>query len=226
MPRFEATATNAPRAGRKGSRRAGSGRAARLRKRASKSASSAVWPGVTAGQYQPLTVDDITRVHHGALAILANTGVADATRELLDIALPQGCKLNEHGRLCFPASLMEDLLAASAKEYVVYARGERAGKDDIYCNGTKVHFSTAGSAVTTFQAESRTYRASTILDIYDFTRLTDTLEHIHMIGDTVVPTDVPDDFEHDINIAYALTAATEKNHYVCRFAAASTLNQE
>jgi trimethylamine--corrinoid protein Co-methyltransferase len=165
---------------------------------------------VTAGQYQPLTVDDMTRIHHGALAILANTGVADATRELLDIALPQGCKLNEHGRLCFPASLMEDLIAASAKEYVVYARGERAGKDDIYCNGTKVHFSTAGSAVTTFQAESRTYRASTILDIYDFTRLTDTLEHIHMIGDTVVPTDVPDDFEHDINIAYALTAATEK----------------
>ena len=94
--------------------------------------------------------------------------------------------------------------------YVVYARGERAGKDDIHCDGSKLHFSTAGSAVTTLDPETRAYRPSTILDVYDFTRLTDTLEHVHMCGDTVIATDLTDDFEHDMNIAYALTAGTEK----------------
>ncbi|MCP4982465.1 MAG: trimethylamine methyltransferase, partial [Gammaproteobacteria bacterium] len=56
----------------------------------------------------------------------------------------------------------------------------------------------------------KTYRASTILDIYDFTRLVDTLDNIHMTGDTVVGTDVPDDFEHDMSMVYALLVGTQK----------------
>ena len=192
------------------SRGSGAGRAARLEMRQNSAPSEAVWAGAPGGQFRPLSHADMSMIHKGALQILARTGVADATPELLDIALPKGCELNKHGRLCFPISLMEDILAGAAKEYVVYARGERAGKDDIYCDGTKVHFSTAGSAVTTFESDTRTYRASTILDVFDFTRLTDTLDHLHMCGATVVPTDLPDDFEHDMNIAYALSAGTEK----------------
>ncbi len=191
-------------------RRRGGARAERLKQRKANTPAQAVWPGIEAGQFKPLTQGDMEKVHRGALEILAVTGVADATQELLDIVMPKGCTLNEHGRLCFPVSLMEDIISGAAKGYVVYARGERAGKDDIYCENSKLHFSTAGSAVTTFDPETRTYRASTILDVYDFTRLTDTLEHVHMCGDTVIATDLIDDFEHDMNVAYALTAGTEK----------------
>ena len=109
-------------------------------------------------------------LHRGALEILATTGVAEATRELLDIVLPKGCTLNRHGRLCFPVALMEEIIAGAANGYVVHARGGRAGSGDIHCDGTKVHFSTAGSAVTTLDAQTRSYRASTILDVYDFTQ--------------------------------------------------------
>ncbi len=195
--------------GRKPGRRGGA-RAERLKQRKANTPAQAVWPGIEAGQFKPLTQADMEKVHRGALEILAVTGIADAPQELLDIVLPKGCTLNEHGRLCFPVALMEDIISGAANGYVIHARGERAGKGDIYCDGSKLHFSTAGSAVTTFDSETRTYRPSTILDVYDFTRLTDTLEHIHMCGDTVIATDLVDDFEHDMNVAYALTAGTEK----------------
>lgn len=201
---------NTERPKRKRGRRADSGRASRVKKRLSEKPSIAVWPGVESNWFRPLDDPAMESVHAAALDVLADTGVGDATEELLEIALAKGCHVNEHGRLCFPASLIEDLIAGASREYVVYARGERAGNDDMYCNGNRVHFSTAGSAVTTFVSDSKTYRASNILDIYDFTRLTDRLDNIHMCGDTVVATDLTEDFTHDINVAYALLAGTEK----------------
>ena len=150
------------------------------------------------------------QVHQAALEILATIGIMDWTQDLLDIALPKGCHLNVHDRLCFPEALIEDLIASAARSFVVHARGSRAGKDDIDCSGSKVYFATSGSAVTILEPETRTYRASTLKDVYDFTRLTDKLDNIHMVGDTVVPTDVIDNLEHDLNIPYAMMAATEK----------------
>lgn len=190
--------------------RRGNARADRLAKRKSSAASAAVRPGVSGGAYKPLTDAEMDKVAKAALDILEQVGVGDATQALLDIVLPKGCRLNEHGRVCFPVSLMEDIIANAASSYTVYARGSRAGNDDIHCSANKVYTSTAGSAVTTFDAQTRDYRASTILDVYDFTRLTDLLENIHMVGDTVVATDLVDDFEHDMNVAYALMAATQK----------------
>ncbi|MCP4492327.1 MAG: trimethylamine methyltransferase [Gammaproteobacteria bacterium] len=190
--------------------RRGGARTERLIQRNANTSAQAVWPGIGTGQFKPLSQADMEKVHRSALEILAVTGIADTTQELLDIVMPKGCTLNAHERLCFPVALMEDIISTAANGYVVHARGERAGKDDIHCEGSKLHFSTAGSAVTTFDPETRTYRPSTILDVYDFTRLTDSLEHVHMCGDTVIATDITDDFEHDINIAYALAAGTEK----------------
>lgn len=150
------------------------------------------------------------RVHHAALQILETVGIGDPIPELLDEVLDKGCVLNGHGRLCFPKAMMEDIIANASRSFVVHARGARKGRDDMECSGSRVYYATSGSAVTTFDAETRTYRASTLRDIYDFTRLTDRLDNIHMVGDTVVPTDVTDDFEHDINVPYAMILGTEK----------------
>ncbi len=191
-------------------RRPSAGRKARTKKRMSGGANRAIRPGMHGGQYRPLSETDMGKIHSGALEILATTGIGEPLPELLDIVLPLGCYLNGHGRLCFPKAMIEDLIAGAAREYTVFARGSRAGKDDIHCNGNRVYFSNSGSAVTTLDAEARTYRASTILDLYDFTRLVDRLDNIHMCGDTVIGTDVPDDYEHDMTMVYALLAGTEK----------------
>ena len=194
----------------RGGRRRGAGRAARLAQRQSGDAAKSIWPGLAGGQYRPLGEPDIKRIHAAALEILATTGIGDPTRELIDLVVPKGCTLNEHGRLCFPAALIEDVIAGAARDYTVHARGSRSPDSDVNCNGSRVHFCTAGSAVTTFDSRSRAYRPSTLVDLYDFARLLDRLDNIHLVGQTIVATDIEDDFEHDINIFYALMAATEK----------------
>ena len=147
-------------------------------------------PACPGGRYKPLSDADIASIHRAALRVLERTGLADATQELLDLVLPRGAVLNEHNRLCFPAALMEDILTGAAREFYVHARGERAGKDDMHCTAENVYFANSGTAVTTFDAASNSYRPSTLRDIYDFTRLVDRLDNIHMTGDTVLATDV------------------------------------
>lgn len=194
----------------RGTRKREGGRNARRTKRQAQTTSQAIWPGIPGGSYKPLSEHDMEQVHQAALEILATIGIEDWTQDLLDTVLPRGAHLNEHNRLCFPKALIEDIISGAARRFVVHARGSRKGTDDIECSGSKVYFATSGSAVTTFEPETKTYRPSTLQDVYDFTRLTDRLDNIHMIGDTVVPTDVTDDFEHDINIPYTMMTATEK----------------
>ena len=195
---------------RRRSRRGGAGRAGRIEARTAATPSKAIHAGISGGRYEPLSQADMEKVHDAALTILEKTGIGDPIDELLDCVLPKGTFLNEHGRLCFPRTLMEDLIAGAAREYTVHARGSRAGGDDIHCTKKQVYYSNSGTAVTTFEADTRTYRPSLLIDNYDFTRLVDTLDNIHMTGATVLATDIADDFEHDINMVYALLSGSEK----------------
>ncbi len=190
--------------------RRGGGRAARVAQRQERGVPLAVRPGLTGGAFQPLSERDIARIHDAALDILETLGIGDPTDELNEIALAKGCRLNEHGRLCFPRALIEDVISGACREYVVYARGGRSPDYDIRAGGRRVHFCTAGSAVTTFQYDTRTYRPATLVDIYDFVRLIDRLDNIHLVGQPVIATDVKDLFAHDISVLYAQISATEK----------------
>jgi trimethylamine--corrinoid protein Co-methyltransferase len=190
--------------------RRGGGRAARMAQRQDSAARQAVWPGLEGGGLKPLSDADIGRIHEAALDILESVGIGDPTEELLDIALPKGCVVNEHGRLSFPRALVEDVIAGAARDYVVHARGSRSPDYDIRAGGKRVHFCTAGSAVTTYRHETRNYRPSTLADVYDFVRLIDRLDNIHLVGQPVIATDIDDLFQHDIGILYAQVQATEK----------------
>ncbi|MGI9390482.1 MAG: trimethylamine methyltransferase family protein [Boseongicola sp.] len=194
----------------KSRRRGGGGRAARIAVHKTTTGNEAVQGGTPGGRYRPLSQADMENIHEATLSVLENTGLADTFDELLELVLPKGAVLNEHGRLCFPRALMEDILAGAAKEFYVYARGEREGKDDMHCTSESVYFANSGTAVTTFDAKTKSYRPSDLRDVYDFTRLVDQLENIHMLGDTVLATDVTDDFAHDMNTVYAMLAGSQK----------------
>lgn len=191
-------------------RRGGGGRAARIAVQQATTGNEAVRGGLSGGRYRPLSNQDMENIHRAALHVLETTGITDHFPELLELVLSKGAVLNEHDRLCFPRALMEDLLAGAAQEFYVYARGEREGRDDMHCTAQSVYFANSGTAVTTFDAATKTYRPSTLRDVYDFTRLVDRLENIHMLGDTVLATDVPDDFAHDMNTVYAMLAGSQK----------------
>ncbi|MEI2804835.1 trimethylamine methyltransferase family protein [Albidovulum sp.] len=186
------------------------GRAARvaLRGAAPGGGRGPVWAGIEGGRYNPLSGTDLTRIHHAALDILADTGIAGASEEVIAIATERGAALSAEGRLVFPAALVEDLLTGAAREYVIHSRDPAHA--DLHVGGGRVHYATSGEAVSVLDFESRSYRPATLRDVFDTARVTDALPNLHQYGQMVVPTEITDPVEADINVAYAALAGTTK----------------
>jgi trimethylamine--corrinoid protein Co-methyltransferase len=127
---------------------------------------------------------------------------------LREHALAQGCWIDDHDRLCFPKSLVEDVIAATPKEFPVYGF---TSEHDMVSAERRVRFSPGGDAVTTLDVEGRSYRSSTLVDTYDFARLIDYLEHLHEFTQVVIATDIPDQRAADINMAYTAISGTTKH---------------
>ncbi len=188
--------------------RPGRTRGSRVAERRSIRRSSAVSPGLAGGTYQPLSPSDVQRIADAALDVLARIGFSAITDEIRDYALAGGAHFNEHGRLCFPRPMVEDLIAGAAREIVYHGRDPAR---TVRSGGNRVFFATSGEAVRYVDPETGAYRPSTLLDLYDFWRMGDFLEHIDFCGQQVVATDVCEDARlHSINIAYAGAAATTK----------------
>src|SRR5690242_8837543 len=75
------------------------GSAARRALRKSGPKAGAVRPGMPGGTYRPLSEHDMQRIHDTALDVLEKLGVGEPIPEILDVALPRGCWLNDKGRL-------------------------------------------------------------------------------------------------------------------------------
>jgi trimethylamine---corrinoid protein Co-methyltransferase len=184
------------------------GRNARRARRREETPAKAVQPGLSGGTYKPLSDHDIERIHHTALDVLENIGMASPIPILVEHALDKGCRLDDEGRLHFPRGLVEDVIAATPKQYVRHGRDPR---HDMDVGGERVYFDPGGESVRTLDFESGRYRPSTLVDLYDFSRLVDRLEHVHEFSRVVVPCDIEDAFTADINCMYASIAGTRKH---------------
>ncbi|MCB9135067.1 MAG: trimethylamine methyltransferase family protein [Anaerolineales bacterium] len=167
-----------------------------------------VWMGIKGGNYKPLSDHAIEQIHHTALEVLEKIGIANSIPELLEVVEGKGCVLGEDGRLKFPRALIEEVIAHATKEIHYYAPNPN---NDITLTPDKLVFSTSGEAVTILDYHTRTYRPSSLVDLYDAARLVDQLEHIHTFGQPFIASEFSEDlFTHNINIAYAELAGTEK----------------
>ena len=191
------------------SRRRG-GREARraLRSRPLAMADAAVRPGMVGGQYKPLTEQDMQRIHQTALKLLETVGLAQAIPSCVEAMTARGCWINAQGRLCIPASLVEDTLASCARNFVLHARDP---KHDMEPSGNRVYFGTAGAAVHIVEPETKNYRESLLVDLYDAGRIVDNCEHIHFYQRPVTARDMLTGHDLDINTMYACLAGTEKH---------------
>jgi trimethylamine---corrinoid protein Co-methyltransferase len=167
-----------------------------------------VHPGMEGGRYRPLSDEDVLKIHRTALRLLEEVGLADAPPSGVEYLTRAGCRLSEHGRLLFPAALVEDTVARAARRFVLHGQERR---HDMEPWGKKVYFGTAGAAVNMVDARTGAYRESKIRDLYDIGRIVDVMEHIHFFQRTVVPRDIPDPYEMDFNTCYASVSATTKH---------------
>ena len=183
------------------------GRAQRLIKRAAKPVINPCPPGQFGGMYKPLSQPDLESIFDTALRLLSELGMGEIPNRLRQDLLTAGAKDGEAGRVVFPRSLTEDAIAKAAKTFVLHGRDETRS---IQVGGSKVYFGTGGAAVQTLDLDSGTYRPSTLADLHNFTRLQDTLANVSWYTRCCVATDVPSNFDLDVNTAYALLLNTTK----------------
>lgn len=179
----------------------------------------AVRPGLAGGRYRPLSEHEMGQVHQTILEVLENIGMGEPIPVLKEHALQRGCRINEHGRLCFPRALVEDVIAAAPKEMAFLGQDPRY---DLAIGGVAVHTYGGGDAVNMLDVGARTYRPSTLLDVYDLARLVDRMDNIHAYSRLVVATEFRDQLAGDLNTAYASAAGTAK-HTALTFNAAANV---
>ena len=190
----------------KQARRTG-GRAQRLVQRAAKPTFDPCPPGQIGGAYRPLGNADLQSIYQTALRLLAELGMGEVPDRLRADLITVGAQDDGKGRITFPHALVEDAIAGAAKTFTLHGRDEDRS---IIVGGNTVHFGTGGAAVQTLDLDDGFYRPSTLADLHDFTRLQDTLANVSWFTRCCVATDVPDNFELDVNTAYALIRNTTK----------------
>lgn len=164
-------------------------------------------PGQVGGRYKPLTESELTQIYAMALRLLDELGMGEVPDSLRAVAEAEGARTNGLGRLSFPPALIEDIIDGAAKSFVFHGRDPNR---DFELGGGRVHFGTGGAAVQTLDLESGLYRPSTLCDLYDFTRLVDSLTNVSWFTRCCIATDVEDVFELDVNTAYCLLRGTTK----------------
>lgn len=157
--------------------------------------------------YAPLSDDHVKKIHRAALEVLETIGMAKATQRVLDVALANGCRQDASGRLQFPRPVVETCLTA-AKSFPVHGRDPAL---DFEARNGLVNFATGGAVVKMLDRQSRTYRSSTLADLYELARVADDLKNIQWFARPVVATDIADNFDLDVNTIYACAADTTKH---------------
>ncbi len=191
-----------------GSRRGG--RAARKALRAAPipEEKQVIRPGMEGGLFRPLKETDVQKIHRAALDVLESVGLADAIPSCIDMVCNAGGSLSDDGRLLFPRALVEDTVAKAARNFPIYGQDP---KHDLEPWGNKVHFGTAGAAVHMYEPDTNVYRESTLEDLYNIGRIVQEMDNIHFFQRSVVPRDIPDPRDMDLNTCYAAVKSTTKH---------------
>ncbi len=159
------------------------------------------------GAYRPLDDSALETVFTTALDLLGTVGMGQATPEIIEVVTAAGGAV-DGDRLLFPAELVRGAIDTAAKEFTLHSFDDDSRSVQI--GGDRVHFSTAGAAVTMLDPGTREFRESTVRDLYDVGRLVDTLDNIHIFVRTVVCRDMETARELDLNTAYAVMTSTTK----------------
>ena len=183
------------------------GRRERLAQRAAKPVIDPCPPGQIGGAYRPLSERNIEDIYQTSLRLLAELGMSEVPKNLSEKLLAAGAEDTGRGRIEFPPALVEEAIDRAAKKFVLHGRDEDRS---IEVGGQKVYFGTGGAAVQTLDMDSGLYRPSTLRDLHDFTRLQDHLANVSWFTRCCIATDVVDNFDLDVNTAYALIKNTTK----------------
>ncbi len=138
-----------------------------------------VRPGMSGGYAtRPLSDADVLRIHHAALDVLETIGLCRRNAERH--------RIRDQGRRAAHAARPPGVPARVDRGYRGARRSPlrtaRSGPETRHgaVGLARVYFGTAGAAVHIVDGKTGVYRDSTTKDLYDISRLVDTLEHLHL----------------------------------------------
>ena len=158
------------------------------------------------GQYKPLTSAECQAIFDLALRLLSDLGMGEVPDRLADLLIAAGGQA-AGDRVLLPEVLVRNAIATAPKVITLQGR-DPARTIDV--GGSSVHFGTGGAAVQTLDIETARYRPSTLRDLHDFTRLQDRLTNVSWFTRCCVATDLPDNYDLDVNTVHALLRNTTK----------------
>jgi trimethylamine--corrinoid protein Co-methyltransferase len=164
--------------------------------------------GMEGGRYKPLTDNDLERIHEAVLTVLETVGFANAIPSCIEACTRVGATYGPDKRIRFPRELILHTIKIAARNFTLHGQDP---KHDMIVQGKRVHYGTAGAAVHLVDVEKREYRESQLQDIYDAARIVDGLDNIHFFQRPMVPRDIPDPFDMDLNTLYACVMGTSKH---------------
>ena len=190
----------------------------RRRRRAQPDAAPAAVLAPVGGRLALLDEDELDLIHDTALAILADTGLADPTDEATDLVLAAGGSLSLDCRLLFPPALIERVIDSLPGRITLC--GRRPGTD-LVLGGTAVHLGSGGASPQILDLDTGRYRDSVLTDIHDAARIVEQMDHIHFFSRPMVARDIEDPAAMELNTAWACLAGTSKHVMVSASSMAS-----
>jgi trimethylamine---corrinoid protein Co-methyltransferase len=166
--------------------------------------------GPQGGRYQPLSQNDILRIHQTVLRVFAEVGVQVNHDEALEIFKKAGARVDPDRRIVrFDEEMVMGLIDKAPSTVNLCGR-EPDGSLDCEIGGTRVYMGTGGTALNVQDPGSDDNRRSQLRDIMDMARLVDVLENIHFYMLNIFPNDVTRE-DIDVNRFGAALNRTKKH---------------
>jgi trimethylamine--corrinoid protein Co-methyltransferase len=132
--------------------------------------------GPVGGQYHPLSLDQIGRIHETSLRVLEEIGVKVELDKARDLFASSGSEVNRKSkRVRIHAQLIEQALREAPKSLRLCGRVEQ---HDLVVEGERTYFGTGGAAVKVVDLDTHEVRQTRLQDIADFARLAEDLENV------------------------------------------------
>ncbi|MEC7208826.1 MAG: trimethylamine methyltransferase family protein, partial [Pseudomonadota bacterium] len=167
-----------------------------------------VRPGLSGGQYRPLTGVQMAQIEQTIYQILDEIGLSQAPESGIAYMTAFGARAGDDGRVRFSREVLDKALSLAAKDITLCGRDPQF---DLHLTGSRVHYGTAGAAVHLVDIKNNEYRESHLADIYDAARIVQQMDNIHFFQRPMVARDIPDPAALDLNTVYACMKGTTKH---------------
>jgi trimethylamine--corrinoid protein Co-methyltransferase len=163
--------------------------------------------GPVGGQYAPLSLDQIGRIHQTSLRVLEEVGVQMDVDEALEVFEAGGASV-DGTRVQIDAKLVEQCLQKAPHQIRLCGRQE---KYDLLAEDKRTYFGTGGAAINVVDLTTGEVRPSRLKDIADFARL---VEHLPNVDFYVIPCVAQDVDEADLPVSELFAAVSNTSKHV------------